>query len=86
MLSCKESSQLSSQSLDRALSIRERLSLRLHLLICDVCSRFVKQMNLLRLAIRRMTQQTEQDENLVLPPEAKKRIADKIDSQHDQSH
>ena len=85
MLSCKESSQLVSQSLDRPLSIRERLALRLHLLICDVCSRFVKQMNLLRLAMRRMTQQTEQDENIQLTPEARKRIADVIDSRHDSS-
>jgi len=83
MLSCKESSQLISQSLDRALSVRERLALRLHLLICDVCSRFVKQMNLLRLAMRRMTQQMEQDEDLKLPPDARKRIADKIESKRD---
>lgn len=83
MLSCKESSQLISQSLDRPLSIRERLALRLHLLICDVCSRFVKHMNLLRLAMRRMRQQTEQDEGIQLTPEARKRIADMIDSRQD---
>ncbi len=44
MLSCKQASQLISQSLDRRLSGRERWSLRFHLIICYMCTRFSKQL------------------------------------------
>lgn len=36
-LTCRESSQLISQSLDRRLSLKERVYLRYHLLICKSC-------------------------------------------------
>ena len=37
-----------SQSLDRKLSLRERINVKLHLLICNACRRMVKQMKLIR--------------------------------------
>jgi hypothetical protein len=39
---------LMSESLDRQLSIRERLRLRLHLLVCVWCVRYLQQIKLLR--------------------------------------
>jgi hypothetical protein len=39
--------------MDRPLSTGERWRLRLHLAICDVCSRFDRQLSLLGTAIRR---------------------------------
>lgn len=83
MLSCKDASRLISQSLDRRLTLRERFGLRVHLMICDFCSRFRQQVELIRAAIKRMTGQIEQDEHLVIPPEAKTRIADAIKSRHE---
>lgn len=80
MLSCKQASQLISQSLDRKLSLRERIGVRLHLLICDVCTRFGKQLKLMRLYVQRMREQTEQDETLQIPADAKARIANAIES------
>lgn len=80
MLSCKQASRLISQSLDRQLSGRERFVLRFHLMICNVCSRFRKQLVLMRLAVQRMSREIEQDEHLQLSPDAKKRIADVIES------
>lgn len=47
MLSCKEASTLVSQSFDRSLSLRERLGVRLHLLICKACPTFHRQMELI---------------------------------------
>ncbi len=44
MLSCKEVSQLASESLDRSLTLQERLLLRFHLLFCKFCSRYVRQL------------------------------------------
>ncbi len=52
MLTCKQASALVSQSLDRRLSWRERLGLRLHLVICAACARFARQVRLLHAAAR----------------------------------
>lgn len=83
MLSCKDASRLISQSLDRRLTWYERFGLRVHLMICDVCSRFRKQVKLIRAAVQRMTRQIEQDEHLVLSHAAKTRIADAIKSKRE---
>lgn len=50
MLNCKESAQLMSQGLDRSLGLRERFSLRLHLLICNGCRNAQQQMAFIRQA------------------------------------
>ncbi len=52
MLNCKQASELLSQALDKNLSLREKISLRLHLLICHGCSNFSKHMQVLRQACR----------------------------------
>lgn len=54
MLTCKQAAQLASQGLDRRLGLLERASLRLHLLLCNGCSNFSKQMMFLRKAMRRL--------------------------------
>jgi hypothetical protein len=54
MLSCKEVTRLVSQGLDRRLGFGERLRLRVHLLICDGCSNFTRQMAFLRRAVQRL--------------------------------
>lgn len=52
MLNCKQASELLSQALDRDMTLREKISLRLHLLICHGCSNFSKQMQVMREACR----------------------------------
>ena len=52
MLNCKQASELLSQALDRKMTLRENISLRLHLLICHGCSNFSKQMRVIRKACR----------------------------------
>jgi hypothetical protein len=53
MLSCKETSMLLSQAQERRLGIRERIGLQLHLLLCDGCTNFRKQLDFIRTAVRR---------------------------------
>jgi len=52
-VTCKEATQLVSKMLDRPLSFGQRVRLRLHLLVCAACSRFERQMRMLRLAMRK---------------------------------
>ncbi|MEZ0232950.1 MAG: zf-HC2 domain-containing protein [Methylophilaceae bacterium] len=75
MLSCKQASQLISQSLDRRLNMRERINLRMHLMICDVCRRFTRQLHEIRARIKAGIRQIEHDEDLRLAPQAKERIS-----------
>jgi predicted anti-sigma-YlaC factor YlaD len=80
MLSCKQASELLSQSLDRPLTRRERWALRLHLWICAACRRFGRQLMLIRLAVGKVVAETEQNENLRLSPEARLRMTRALES------
>ena len=55
-LSCKEASELLSQSIERRLSLRENLQLRLHLFLCAACAQFRRQMEFLHAAARAYAQ------------------------------
>lgn len=80
MLSCKQASQLTSQGLDKKLSMWERVGLKLHLTICKNCQRFSQQMQRLHVTIRSLGKQIEEDENIILPEETKKRIVNSINT------
>ncbi len=47
MLSCKETTRLVSEGLDRQLPFWRRLGLRLHLVMCRGCSRYARQIKAL---------------------------------------
>lgn len=79
MLSCKQSSQIISASLDRQLTTRERLALKLHLLICKYCNRFNLQLQALRVAMTVMTESIECDNKIKMPTAVKNRIAKLVD-------
>lgn len=51
-LSCKEASRLISEGMDRRLSVPERIGLRLHVGICDACTKFTSQLSFLRRALK----------------------------------
>ena len=77
MLSCKDVTQLLSESMDASLPIGKRIGVRLHLLICKFCLRYKRQLLLIRETARRLA---AIDETPVLPAgellseEAKERI------------
>ena len=75
--SCEEVTRLVSESLDRPLSLRNRIGLRLHLMICVVCSRYRKHLRFIRDAVRGHPERVDGHEEtgtLVLSPEAYERI------------
>ena len=56
IISCKEASRLASQQQDADLSSWQRLVLRLHLAVCEGCARFERQLDFLRIAMRKYTE------------------------------
>lgn len=89
MLTCKDASRLQSQSQDRRLHLGERLSLRLHLLICDNCQRFKQQLELIRRACQRLNESDEavpsalEADSKELSSEAKARILKELASRQE---
>ena len=53
LLSCKEATRVVSQAQERTLSAFERWKLRMHLAVCDKCTRFERQIRFMREALRR---------------------------------
>ena len=51
--SCREVARLSSEALERRLTLRERLAMRLHFTICYLCQRYARQTSLLHTGLRR---------------------------------
>jgi len=85
MLTCRETTYLISQSFDRKLNLGQRLAIRTHLLMCRFCSRFNKQLKLIR-AFTNYISRKEQSDHLSglseesLSPEARNRIMQSIQS------
>ncbi len=77
MLSCKEVSRLVSDSMERELPLRKRISLRVHLMMCKLCKGYKRQILFLRDAMRHYTASLDSDTpqpKEALSPEARKRI------------
>lgn len=52
LINCKENSQLVTLLLDRPLSWKDRLAMRIHLIVCENCARFARQMRMIHEWIR----------------------------------
>ena len=53
MLTCKEASYLASKKLDKKLSWRENLNFRLHIMMCNLCRRYAREINKLHEVIQK---------------------------------
>lgn len=53
MPSCESVSRLVSESHDRTMSWRERTKVRFHLAMCHYCTRFQRQLDVLKAAVER---------------------------------
>nr|WP_295083172.1 zf-HC2 domain-containing protein [uncultured Roseateles sp.] len=60
MRNCREITALVLQAEDRQLGLGERLSVRLHMLICKACPRFLQQVKLMRKASARWRSYSEE--------------------------
>ena len=82
MPSCKEISQLVSAAMDEMLPLRKRLSIRLHLLMCDLCRRYERQLHLLRGGSEHYANPDKNEVEDSLSPEARERLQRKLTSNH----
>ena len=51
-LDCHHAHRLAVKSMDAPLAWHERVRLRMHLLVCDMCTSFVQEMTMLRRSMR----------------------------------
>lgn len=76
MLSCKEASVLVSLSCERRLTWRETMALKMHLLMCQACTRFARQIRFLHDAALRFAETcADIDTGMGLPEPVRQRIA-----------
>jgi hypothetical protein len=82
MLNCKEATKLASQSLDRELSFRERVGIKIHYILCRACRSFLKQIRFLRLASQLLDEHFEDEFSTAsLTPETRRRMQDALNNQ-----
>lgn len=67
ILNCKDAHRLTSEGLDRELSLGERTRLRAHTMLCDACHDFSGQMALIRQAMRKLDRHIGPDQADDLP-------------------
>jgi len=85
MYSCKQASELTCKAQDQSLSLREKLSLRMHLIMCTMCRRYAKQISFIRRATQRLSEDAEGDKNIHLSEEGRERITNKIKQSRDEN-
>ena len=67
-LTCREASRLISRGLDRELTLGQRARLRLHLTVCDACTRVKAQLEFLRRAVSAYSRGDTPDREDERPP------------------
>ena len=76
--SCREATRLQSEAMDRPLRLRQRIGLRIHVILCRWCRRYGRQIGLLRAIAH---EQEKHEETLLSPtlrPEAKARMKERL--------
>lgn len=62
MMNCKQATRLLSESQDRSLTTKEKMTLKLHITLCSACRRFGQQMHQIR-ALSKAYSNPESTEN-----------------------
>ncbi|MBY4676995.1 zf-HC2 domain-containing protein [Marinobacterium arenosum] len=63
MMNCKQATKLMSDAQERPLTPKERIALRMHVMLCSGCRNFGKQMHSLRDMARQFAKGREQDDS-----------------------
>ncbi len=71
---CRQTVKVMSESMERPLTLRERIELKLHLWVCIWCVWYLEHIKLLRAALRERAAHEDMTADAHLPPEARERI------------
>ncbi len=74
MITCKEATRLISESMDGKLPLGRRIALRIHLLMCKLCPRFLHQMLFVKGTTDHYQKEVEEDPSYSLSTNARERI------------
>jgi hypothetical protein len=81
MTTCKETTELASRAMDERLSFGDRVAMRLHLAICENCTRFTRQLQEMRRLFREET--GDDDDAAGLSDPARQRIETELQKKLD---
>jgi hypothetical protein len=76
--SCEDMMKLSSTSMDRKLTLRQRVTRKIHLFLCTWCRRYEQQLKFLRCNIQHFKEEFPEQGETSLSPEAHNRILKEI--------
>ncbi len=86
IFNCKDVSYKVSQSMDRSLPLLDRMGIRFHIMMCDICARYRKQLLFLRNALRFNENREDEAEPVVpLPDDARARMKKRLAGGDDSS-
>jgi hypothetical protein len=77
---CRDVARLQSDSMDRKLSLSERVGVRLHLALCKWCRRYGNHLRVLRSAAHHCDEHQQAQASKGLSAEARERIRQKLQS------
>lgn len=80
-MKCKQASVLISQSLERKLNWREKLSIKFHVMICVACRMFKSHLEVMSRVLKKQVRDVEVNQSVKLSNEARGRIEQAIDKQ-----
>lgn len=83
---CKDTVRVMSESMERRLTLRERINVKLHLWICLWCVWYIEHLQLLRTTIRAKAAQEPNLDSASLPllsPEVRERMKQRLSQHHD---
>ncbi len=82
MFRCRDVSRMVSESMDRRLPWQKRMGIRLHLMMCNLCTRHKKQLEMIRKLMGRYSRVLEESgsPSLMLSSEEKSSIKELLQS------
>lgn len=73
-LTCREATRLAASAIDRQLTLRERMKLSMHGLLCSYCRNYMRQLRFVRKWVRRMSGPDASPSSTELPTDSASRI------------
>src|SRR5689334_21177953 len=75
---CKEASRLQSEAMHRALPVSQRVGLRIHLLLCNWCRRYGKNIRFLKGIVEESPAEEQCNRSHALGPDARERMTQNL--------